>query len=125
MASSGNWFETKRKAYKLRTKVLTTSATVTTYTAKTGRASDGFIVDRVIQVITVSGNDMTITLPNGVFAGQQLLVECTTNGGTTDTIDVDVDKGDDSTQITGVSGWSILMWIDGTNGWIEMAQSAT
>ncbi len=125
MASSGNWFETKRKAYKLRTKVLTTSATVTTYTAKTGRASDSFIVDRVIQVVTTSGNDMTIIIPDGVFAGQQLLIECTTNDGGTDTIDGDVTTGNDSTQITGVSGWSILMWIDDTNGWIEMAQSAT
>lgn len=125
MASSGNWFETKRKAYKLRTKVLTTSATNVTYTAKMGAASDNFIVDAVIQVITVSGNDMAITVPNGVYSGQTLLIECTTNGGTTDTIDGTTDKGDNSTQITGVSGWSLLLWIDSTNGWVEQAGSAT
>ena len=123
--SSGNWFETKRKAYKQRTKVLTTSATVTTYTAKTGRASDGFITDAVIQVITTDGNDMTITLPDGTHSGQTCLVECTTNAGTNDTIDVSTSTGDDSTQITGVSGWTKLLWIDDTNGWVEQAGSAT
>jgi len=123
--SKGNWFETKRGAYKLRTKVLTTSSTNTTYTAKTGRATDNFITDAVIQVVTTDGNDMTITVPNGVHTGQTLLVECTTNAGTNDTIDATTDTGDNATQITGVSGWSMLLWIDDTNGWVEMAGSAT
>ena len=125
MANSANWFETKRKAYKQRTVVLTTSATNVTYTAKTGRATDNFIIDAVIQVVTTSGNDMAITLPDGTHAGQTCLIECTTNAGATDTIDVATSTGDDSTQITGVSGWSLLLWIDDTNGWVEQNGSAT
>jgi len=125
MASAGNWFETERKAFKLRTKVLTTSATNTTYTARMGGASDNFIIDRVIHVVTTSGNNMAITVGDGVYAGQQLLVECTTNAGTTDNITTPTTTGDDGTTITGVSGYTVLLWIDDTNGWVEMAGSAT
>ena len=125
MASAGNWFETERKAFKLRTKVLTTSATNTTYTARMGGAGDNFIIDRVIQVITTSSNNMAITVLDVVYPGQQLLVECTTNAGTTDNITTVTTTGDDGTTITGVSGWTIVMWIDDTNGWVAMAGSAT
>lgn len=123
--SAFNWFLTKKKAYDLRTKVLTTSATNVTYTARTGRVADNFVVDAVIQVITTSGNDMAITVKNGVYAGQTLLIECTTNGGTTDNITITTDTGDNGTTITGVSGYSMLLWIDDTNGWVQMANSAT
>lgn len=118
MASAGNWFETERKAFKLRTKVVNTA----TYTARTGGASDNFIIDRVIQVNTTSGINVTITVPNGVYPGQQLLIECTANGGGTDTIDTTViAPGDPITQRDAVGEWSILMWVDDTNGWVQMA----
>lgn len=125
MSTAGNYFEVERKAFKLRTKVLTTSATNTTYTARMGGASDNFIIDRVIQVVTTSGNNMAITVGSGVYPGQQLLVECTTNAGTTDNITTVTTTGDDGTTITGVSGWTIILWIDDTNGWVAMAGSAT
>lgn len=124
MASAGNWFETKRKAYKLRTKVLTTSASLTTYTTRAGGASDNFIIDRVIQVTTTSGNSMDITVSNGVYPGQQLLVVFVSEA-VTETIITDVDTGDDGTTLTGTSGYKILLWIDDSNGWVEMAVSAT
>ena len=124
MASAGNWFETKRKAYKLRTKVLTTSSTLTTYTTRAGGASDNFIIDRVIQVTTTSGNSMDITVSNGVYPGQQLLVVFVSEA-VTETVITDVDTGDDGTTLTGASGYKILLWIDDTNGWVEMAASAS
>jgi len=124
MASSGNWFETKRKAYKLRTKELTTSATNITYTSRAGGAGDGFIIDRVIQVTTTDGNSMDITVSNGVYPGQKLLVVFVSEANA-ETIVTDVDTGDDGTTLTATGGWKILLWIDDTNGWIEMAASAT
>lgn len=125
MASAGNWFETERKAYKLRTKAFTTSSGIITYTAKVGGASNNFVVDSIIQVTTTSGFNLTITVPNGKYSGQELLIVCAANGGGADTIDTTVALGDDITQITGVSGYSVLLWIDDTNGWVEMVNSAT
>ncbi len=124
MASSGNWFETQRKAYKLRTRELTTSTGNITYTAKVGSASDNFIVDAVIQVTTTSTFSMTITVPNGVYPGQELLVVFVAEGGT-ETVATSTTLGDNGTSLTAAGGWTKMLWIDGTNGWIEMAKSAT
>ena len=124
MASSGNWFETQRKAYKLRTKELTTSTGNITYTAKVGSASDNFIVDAVIQVTTTSTFSMTITVPDGVYPGQELLVVFVAEGGT-ETIATSTTTGDNGTSLTAAGGWTKMLWIDDTNGWIEMAKSAT
>lgn len=124
MASSANWFETKRKAYKLRTKVLTTSAALTTYTTRAGGASDSFIIDRVILVTTTNGNNMDITVTDGVYPGQELLVVFVSEANV-ETIITDVDTGDDGTTLTAASGYTILLWIDDTNGWVEKAASAT
>jgi hypothetical protein len=123
--SAGNWFETQRKAFKQRTKAITTSSTVTTYTAKVGGSGDDFIIDRVIQVTSTSGNSMTITVPNAKFAGQQLLVVFVLDAGGSDTVDITTTTGDNGTQLTATSGWSLIMWIDDANGWIEVAKSAT
>lgn len=124
MASAGNWFETKRKAYDLRTVNLTTSSTVTTYTAKTGRATDDFITDAFIRVTSSSGNSMTITVPDGVHYGQRLCVlfEVEANA---ETVDVSTTTGDDATQMTGAGGYSILEWHGSTIGWCQVANSAT
>jgi len=107
-----------------RVKVLTTSATVTTYTAKTGRPADDFVIDRVIRVNGTSGSAMVITLPDGVYYGQQLLVILEVYAATS-TVDVDVDTGDDSTTLTAAGGWSIMQWAGSTIGWLELAKSAT
>lgn len=122
--SAGNLFETERKAFDLRTKVITSSTGVVTYTARVGGASDNFIVDRVIQVTTTSGNAMAIAVPKGKYAGQQLLVVCVVSGGGADNITTVVTCGDNITPITGTGGWGILLWIDDTNGWVAMAGSA-
>jgi hypothetical protein len=121
--SAGNWFETERKAFDLRTKKLLSS--VSTYTARVGGASDNFIVDRVISVDGTSGTALTITLPDGKYQGQLITVILDVYASTS-TVDVDVDTvaGSDATQITAAGGYTILMW-SGTVGWKEIANSAT
>lgn len=122
--SAGNWFETRRKAFKLRTKVLLSS--VATYTARVGGASDDFIVDRVIRVDGTSGTALVITLPDGKHYGQRILVTLDVWAATS-TVDVDVDTtaGTDSTQITGAGGYTILVWLGSTTGWVEVANAVT
>lgn len=122
MASAGNWFETRRKAYDLRTKALLSS--VATYTARVGGASDNFIVDRVIRVDGTSGTALTITLPNGKYYGQKILVLLEVYAATS-TVDVDVEtvEGTDATQLTAAGGYTELMW-QGTAGWVEVLISA-
>ena len=126
MASAGNLFETLRKATDLRTKVLTTSTTNTTYTARVGGASDNFITDKVIRVDGTSGSAMTITLPNGKFYGQTILVVLDVWAATS-TVDVDVETypGTDSTQITGAGGYTLLMWFGSVSGWVEIHNAVT
>jgi len=122
--SANNWFETERKAYDLRTKQLTTSSTVTTYTARVGGGSDNFVVDRFIRVTTTSGNSMTITVPDGKFYGQEIeiLFEVEANA---ETVDVSTTTGDDATQMTGAGGYSVLRWHGSTLGWAQVMNSAT
>jgi hypothetical protein len=122
MASAGNWFETKRKAYNLRTKVVLSS--VATYTAKVGGASDDFIVDRVIRVDGTSGTALTITLPDGKFYGQRCLVILEIYAATS-TVNVSTTSGDDATQMTAAGGYSDLVWHGSTLGWVELSNEAT
>ena len=123
--SAFNFFSTKHKALNLRTVDLTTADGEITYTAKTGRAADNFITDAVIRVTTTSTFSMTITLPDGVAPGQQLLVILVVEGGT-ETVDVSTTTGDDSTQLTAAGGWTIMQWSgNSTIGWLELAKSAT
>lgn len=118
--SAFNWFDTERKAFDLRNVELTTASGDITYTARTGRVADNFVIDRVIEVTTTSTYDMTITVPDGVYAGQQLLIVFVAEGGT-DVINTSTTTGDEITELTQAGAWSILLWIDDTNGWVEMA----
>ena len=123
MASAGNWFSEEGRAFNLRT--VNWTADEAAYTAKTGRPADDFIIDRVIRVTTTaSGYDKTITLPNGVYYGQECLVILEVLGDD-ETLDVSTTTGDDATQMTGAGGYSNLMWMGSTLGWVEMDQEAT
>jgi hypothetical protein len=122
--SAFNFFDTEHKATDLRTITLTTKSGKTTYTAKTGRVADNFVMDRVINVVTTSTYSMTITVPDGVYMGQLLLVSFKTEGGT-ETVDVTTTTGDDATQMTDDGGYWLGMWIDSVNGWKTIASSAT
>lgn len=121
--SAGNWFNTEGKAFNLRT--VNWTADEASYTARTGRAADNFLIDRVIRVTTTeSGNDKTITVPDGTYYGQELLVILEVLGDD-ETVDVSTTTGDDATQMTGAGGYSILEWHGSTLGWAEVENSAT
>ena len=122
--SAFNWFNTEKEAFKMRTKELTTGSGDITYTAKTGRAADNFIIDRVIVVTTTADYAMTITLPDGVYYGQECLVILEVLGDD-ETVDVSTTTGDDATQMTASGGYSNLMWMGSTLGWVEMDNEAT
>ncbi|MCP5019656.1 MAG: hypothetical protein GY938_30885 [Ketobacter sp.] len=108
----------------MRTKALTTASGTITYTAKTGRVADNFVVDRVIRVTTTSTFDMTITVPDGVAYDQRLKVIFEVEGGT-DTVDVTTITGDDATQMTAAGGYWEGAWHGSTLGWATVDGSAT
>lgn len=122
--SALNFFDTEKKAVDLRTVNLTTGSGKITYTARTGRVADNFIADRVINVTTTSTYSMTITVPDGVYMGQLLLVSFVTEAGT-ETVDVTTTTGSDATQMTDDGGYSLLMWINSVVGWVVVSYSAT
>jgi len=122
--SAGNHFNTEARALNMRRVDLTTSSSVTTYTAKTGRPADAFVFDRFVTVTTTSGNNMTITLPDGVAYGQRFEVLFEVEGNS-ETVDVTSSTGDSATQMTGAGGYTILEWHGSTIGWCEVASSAT
>lgn len=109
-----DWGQTQRVVQ------FTTSDGVITYTAKTGRAADDFVIDRVLRVTTGSTFSLTITVPNGVYYGQQLLVIFEVEGGT-ETIDTTVATGENITQLAAAGSWSVLHWLGSTAGWDELA----
>ena len=92
--SAGNYFEVERKAFDLRTKALLSS--LATYTVRVGGSGDNFIIDRVIVVDGTSGTALTITLPDGKFYGQKILVILEVYAATA-TVDVTTASGDEGT----------------------------
>jgi len=121
--SAGNYFETRRKAFKLRTKEITTSATLTTYTTRVGGPADDFVVDRVIKVTTTDGNDITITVSNGLYEGQKILIIFQAEGNN-ETVTITPTTGA-ATNLTATPGYSYLEWSNVTTGWVEIKASAT
>lgn len=107
-----------------RVKQLTTATAVVTYTAKAGRAADDFIIDRIIRVDGTSGSAMTITLPNGTYYGQRCLVILEVYAATS-TVDVTTTTGDNATQMTAAGGYSDLVWMGSTLGWVELSNETT
>ena len=121
--SAGNWFETKRKAFDLRTKEITTSSTVTAYTSRAGGSAHGFVEDRVINVITSSGNDLTITVSNGSYEGQRILITFLTEGSD-ETVTVTVTTGSNYS-LTAANDYCSLEWINANVGWIALSEVTT
>lgn len=112
--SSANWFETRRKAYGLRVKEITTSSAVTSYSTRAGGASDHFIEDRVVKITTTDGNNLALTVTNGTYSGQRLLIIWVSKAGS-ETVTLTM-SGEGAT-FTGEDAYVSLEWIDSTNGW--------
>ena len=123
--SGGNWFLTRKKAVDLRTIAMTTSAALTTYTVKVGTSSNDFIVDRVINITTGAGGDITITVPDGTFEGQRLLINFVVDGGTsTVTVVASTGAAGDSTMVD-AGMYMSLEWVNSTLGWVVLSESVT
>jgi len=116
--SAENFLAKEALGISSRVKQLTTADGKITYTAKTGRAADDFVIDRVIRVTTASTFSMTITVPDGVYYGQKLLVIFEVEGGT-ETVDTATTTGDEITQLAAAGSWSELVWCGSTIGWKE------
>ena len=122
--SAANFFFTEKEAYNLRTVSLTTASGDITYTAKTGRVADNFVIDKVIKVTSTATYSMTITVPDGVYYGQTLLVLFEVEASS-ETVDVSTTTGDDATQMTAAGGYWYGMWMGDTIGWATISGSAT
>jgi len=112
--SKGNWFETRRGAHDLRTKEITTSSTLTSYTTRAGGASDNFIEDRVVEITTTDGNNLALTVTNGTYPGQRLLITWLSKAGS-ETVTITITG--EALTFTGEDAYASLEWIDSTNGW--------
>jgi len=122
--SKNNWFETRKGAFGLRTKTLTTATATVTYTAKVD--ADAFMnghVERVIEVVTTSGNDMVITVPDGAYSGQLLLISFLTEGND-ETVTVTTTTGTDYS-LTAANDYCSLEWINANVGWIASHEVTT
>lgn len=102
----------------------TTASGKITYTAKTGRAADDFTIDRILRVTTTSTYSLTVTLPNGVYYGQEFIVIFEVEGDN-ETVTINADNGDNGTTLNDAGGYDIFKWGGGTIGWILVASSAT
>lgn len=123
MASAGNLFETIRKATDLHTKEITSSSTVTTYTIRTGGHTYNFIEDAVVEITTGDGCDLAVTLPDGTYLGQKILIKLVTDGGnSTVTVTASTGSDGDSTLNT-AEHYMYVMWLGGTTGWVAIKES--
>lgn len=118
--SANNLFETRRKGFVIRTITITNKAT---YTVRIGRSTDNFIVDRVVNIVTTAdGNDLTITIPDGLFPGQRLLIVWDTLG---DNETVTITSTGSSPTFTGEDAYASLEWVNSTAGWVSLAAATT
>jgi len=122
--SSGNYFETRRKAYDLREK-----AVAATYTTRAGGSSDNFIEDRVI-TISNPADSFTLSVADGTYEGQELLITLLVNTGAK-TVTLDEESGSSATN-TDLAGtiatagmYWLLMWVNATVGWVSIKEAVT
>ncbi len=117
--SAGNYFETRRKAFNLRTKDVTA-----TYTTRAGGASDNFIEDRVITSTDPSAS-FTVTVSNGTYEGQRFLATFLSDASSV-TVTIDPALGDTANYaMTAAGDYVILQWSNATTGWVTIKEVTT
>lgn len=117
--SAGNEFETRRRAFLQRTIAILGSDRVS-YEVRVGLASDDFMCDRVVNVTIVdAAGSVTITVPDGIYSGQRLLINYVAEDDTCeDEVVVDTDTGANYA-LGEIGDYCTLEWIDSDTGWIE------
>ena len=118
--SANNLFETRRKGFVIRTITLTGEET---YEVRVGRSADNFIIDRVVNIVTVlDGSNLALTIPDGLFPGQRLLIVWDTLGHDET---VTITSTGTSPTFTGEDAYASLEWVNSTKGWVSLAAAAT
>jgi len=115
--SAFNWFNTEHRAFDLRTKVVNAA-----YTVRVGTVANNFVVDRVINIVDPAA-DFTLTVPNGLYPGQQLMINLVSNGNSK-TVTIDGNAAQDSTMAT-AGQYQISEWTNSTTGWVVLKESVT
>ena len=117
--SAGNWFETRRSAFNLRTKGITA-----TYTTRAGGSGNNFIEDRVVTV-TDPAAGFTITVSNGTYEGQEFLASFLSDASSV-TVVVDPALGDTANySMTAAGDYVLLQWVNSTVGWVTIKEVTT
>ena len=120
--SGGNWFLTRKKAFDLRT----IAVNAATYTVKVGTPANDFIVDRVINVTSTSGVNMAITLPDGIFEGQRVLINFVSEANAeTITVTPATANTTASYAMTAEGDYCSLEWMNATEGWAYLSEVTT
>lgn len=115
---ASNLFLTRKKAFTLRTKAVSTA-----YTVKVGGSADNHIKDRVITVTDPEEN-FRVTIPNGAYRGQQLLITFLSDANGV-TVDAYKSKPGAGIDLTAAGDFVSLEWVNDTVGWIVLAFQTT
>lgn len=116
--SAGNLFTTRQSAFGLRRKVVDAD-----YTVRVGGDERNFETDRVIAIVDPAAA-LTITVPDGEYEGQELLI--TYVSGTTYDATITVTTGADYT-FTVAGDYCSLEWVNSITdiGWISLSNKET
>ena len=110
-----NLFETRRRAYQLRTVTVLSG----TYTARVGTTANDHIYDRVINGTA----PCIILLPDGVYEGQRILIT-SINDHLTGTVAVTTTTGDGDAGLADVDEYISLEWVNSTSGWQTLSSNS-
>lgn len=102
--------------------VANTRTITATATARTGRVADNFVFDNPI-IVDDPAADVTLTIPDGSYVGQLLLVNLTGNASSK-TLTVTCTTGTDySTSTDGQ--YTLMIWSGATAGWAKVSGNMT
>lgn len=116
--SAGNLFATRQKAVTLRTKAISAA-----YTIRVGGSADNHIVDRVI-TITDPTTSFRVTIADGVYSGQQVLVTLISNANTQAITAWKATPGAGFNLAT-AGDFCSIEWINSVAGWIVLDSQVT
>lgn len=114
MSATNHFFE-RGQAFKQYIKTITSGD----YIVKVGSVANNFVVDRVVKITTTTDDDdTTITVPDGIYSGQRLLV-ILTDVGHDETVTVSPTHGDE-VALGDDNDYVSYEYIDSTTGWQTM-----
>lgn len=117
MSSPANFFYQQLSALDNNKRTVTKTCTI-----RVGSADDDFAIDQPIILVNPAA-DVTLTVPDGVQIGQELLVMFNGNSHSK-TLTVTCTTGTDySTSTTGQ--WTKMVWTGAVAGWAKVAGNMT